>query len=60
MDEILNFGKVWEKLKDDSTIKFKDFRKLEDLLGSMYQKIDELRKSRDKWRERALKKEKKC
>jgi hypothetical protein len=42
----------WNEIKNKSSIKFSDIEKLEKLLGSVFQKMDELEKSRDKWHEK--------
>ena len=49
--------KFWENLKNNNArITLIDIDKLEKLLGNVFQKINDLEVSRDKWKVRALKK----
>jgi len=49
--------KFWNNLKNNNArITLIDIEKLEKLLGNVLIKINELEKSRDKWKLRALKK----
>ena len=49
--------KLWKKIEEGISITFKDYEELKDFLFKQDLKIKELKKSRDNWRERALKKE---
>lgn len=44
----------WKELENQATISFKDIHKLQDLLSKVFMENSDLRKSRDKWKEKAL------
>jgi len=46
----------WNELKNKAEIKFKDIEELEKMLGNVFERMNELEKSRDKWKIRALSK----
>lgn len=43
----------WNTLKEKAVISFKDINELELLLGKIFQRVEELSESRDRWREKA-------
>ncbi|MBU0963111.1 MAG: hypothetical protein KKD48_04370 [Nanoarchaeota archaeon] len=51
--ELSNF---WNELKDKSVIQFKDIDKLQGLIEKVFLKMQELESSKNKWKEKALRK----
>ena len=45
---------MWKKLRNKATITFEEYDELEDYLSKIHLRLDELVKSRDKWREKYL------
>jgi hypothetical protein len=43
----------WNTLKEKAVISFKDINELELLLSKIFQRVEELSESRDRWRENA-------
>lgn len=55
MTELIEF---WNALKEKAQISFKDIEELEKILFRVHAAIDDLKRSREKWKARALKAEK--
>jgi len=51
MREILDF---WKAVKEKATISFKEFEELETILFRVHAAMDDLKRSREKWKARAL------
>ena len=51
--ELWNF---WNEIKNKQEVKLIDIDKLEKYIGNLLQKMDEIEKSKEKWKERALRK----
>ena len=53
-----DINEFWRKI-ENSEVKVRDVESLKNILSGIWLKFEEIRKSRDKWKERCLKAEKK-
>jgi hypothetical protein len=51
VNELMDF---WKALKEKAQISFKDFEQIETILFRVHASIDDLKRSRDKWKARAI------